>query len=141
MARVRRASREGHDDHWQVSPRGPGGARRRSGLHIGPVRVTPSRVLILLALIGSIGYLIFAVAVVRDVSQIPMLVSGALVLGLVFVGLAVAGGIETYRAGSEGASGRAMLMALLGGGASIIAMGCFAAAIVLSLVIQTEAPR
>jgi len=110
-------------------------------MHVGPIRVTPSRVLILLALIGSIGYLIFAIAVVRDVSQIPMLVSGALVLGLVFLGLAVAGGIETYRAGSEGASGRAMLMAVLGGGASIVAMGCFAAAIVLSLVIQTEAPR
>jgi RsiW-degrading membrane proteinase PrsW (M82 family) len=141
MAPVRRAGREQYDERWQVSPRGPAGQRRRRGVYVGPVRITPSRVLVVIALVGSIAYLLFAITVVRDVSQIPMLVSGAVVLGLVFLGLAVAGGIETYRAGREGASARALLMAVLGGGSSIVAMGCFAGAIVLSLVVQTEGPR
>jgi hypothetical protein len=103
--------------------------------HIGPVRVTPTRVALILALVGSLAYVAFAITV-RDASQIPMLSSGAAVLGLVFAALAGLGAIGTWRAGIEGVARRAFILAILAGFAAMIAAGCFAAAIVLGLVLQ-----
>src|SRR5450759_2764 len=107
------------DPRRQVSPRAPDGSRRRMGLHIGPVRVTPTRVFLAVALLGSLLYLAYAVTV-RDTSQIPALASGALVLGLVFGMLATVGGIETYRAARTGRSARAVLAAVTGGVAGTV---------------------
>ncbi|MBM4407118.1 MAG: hypothetical protein FJ038_00625 [Chloroflexi bacterium] len=107
--------------------------RRRRGLHLGPVAVTPTRVTLLIALVGSVGFLGYAITV-RDPSQIPLLASGAAVLGIVFAALALAGAISAVRAGQEGAGGRSFAMALGGGVAGVIAFGCFGAAIVLALV-------
>jgi hypothetical protein len=108
-------------------------ARRRRGAHIGPLSITPTRVTLLLALIGSVGFLGYAITV-RDPSQIPLLASGAAVLGIVFAALAVGGAVSAVRAGREGSGGRAFAMALAGGVASVIAFGCLGAAIVLALV-------
>jgi hypothetical protein len=105
-------------------------SRRRSGL--GPPRLTATRVTLALALIASIVYLAYAVTV-RDTRQIPLLASGAVVLGLVFGALAVAGGIATFHAGRDGRLLRALLSALAGGVAGIIAAGAFAFALVLVL--------
>ena len=107
--------------------------RRRRGLHLGPVDITPTRVTLLIALIGSVGFLAYAITV-RDPSQIPLLASGAAVLGIVFAALAFSGAVAAIRAGRLGAGGRAFAMALGGGIASVIAFGCFGAAIVLALV-------
>jgi hypothetical protein len=116
--------------------RPPTGSRGRgSGPHIGPVRITPTRVVLFLALVGSLAYLAFAITV-RDASQIPMLSSGAAVLGIVFGALAVLGALSTYRAGVDGRSGQAFALAVMGGVAAMVAAGCFAAAIVLGLVLQ-----
>jgi hypothetical protein len=82
---------------------------------------------------GSLAYLLFAITV-RDASQIPMLASGAAVLGIVFTALAIGGAVETYRAGTRPDGRRAIVLALAGGLAAIIAAGCFAGAIVLALV-------
>ena len=126
-------ARERYDPRYQVSPRRPDGSRGIRGPHIGPVRITPTRVTLGLALIGSLLYPLYAITV-RAASQIPMLASGAAVLGIVFSALAIGGAVETYRAGMEPDGRRAILLALGGGVAAIIAAGCFAGAIVLALV-------
>jgi len=126
-----------YDEDWQVSPRRPDGTRARVGPrvgpHLGPIRITPTRVTAVVALFGSVAYLAYAVTV-RDASQIPMLSSGAAVLGIVFAALAVAGLVATWRAGIDGRGGRAFLSAMFGGVAAMVAAGCFAAAVILALV-------
>lgn len=118
---------------WDGGRYGQTRRQRRGGPSIGPVRLTPVRFVLLLALVGSLAYIAFAITV-RDASQIPMLSSGAAVLGLVFAGLALAGAVATYRAGREGRGRDAFVNATLGGIAAIIAAGCFAGAVVLGLV-------
>lgn len=126
------------DERSQVSPRRPDGSRGRSGPHLGPVRLTATRVTLIVALVGSLLFVLYALTV-RDASSIPMLASGAFVLGLVFSGLAVAGGVATYRAGREGSSGTALGQAILGGAAAIAACGCFAVAAVLAMLWRSPA--
>jgi len=126
-------TRDRIDQRWQVSPRRPDGSRGPRGPHLGPLRITPIRVVLAIALVGSLLYLLFALTV-RDASSIPMLASGAAVLGIVFSALAIGGAIATYRAGLAGDGQQAILLALAGGLAAIIATGCFAGAIVLALV-------
>jgi hypothetical protein len=121
------------DERWQVSPRRPDGGRGRAGAHLGPIRLTPTRVMLAIAMVGSLLYIVFALAIVREKTQIPLLSSGAGVLGVVFAALAVSGGYATYRAGDDGSAARALGMAVLGGIAGVIAAGCFAAALILAL--------
>jgi hypothetical protein len=116
-----------------VSRRNPDGTAAREGAHLGPVRITPTRVVLLVAVVGSIGYLAYAVTV-RDAAQIPMLASGAAVLGIVFSALALAGVMETVRAARADRPGRSVVAAVFGGLAGIFAFGCFAAAAVLALL-------
>jgi hypothetical protein len=104
---------------------------------VGPVRLTPTRVVLGIALGGSALYLLFAL-VNRDQRQVPLLVSGAVALGLAFAALAVMGAAETYRAATAGAAGRAFLVALAGGVAALVAFGCFSAALLLALVWETR---
>jgi hypothetical protein len=94
--------------------------------------VTPTRVILAIAVLGSIAFLAYAVTV-RDTRQIPLLASGAAVLGLVFATLAAAGGVATFRAGRDGQVGRALAMAIGGGVAGMIAAGAFAFALVIVL--------
>lgn len=110
--------------------------RRRRGLHIGPLDITPTRVTLLVALIGSTAFLVYAITV-RDLSQIPLLASGAAVLGIVFGALALSGVMGSVRAGRTGHGGRAFALSVGGGIAALIAAGCLAASIVLALVWRT----
>jgi hypothetical protein len=116
-----------------VSRRNPDGTRARQGVHVGSVRMTATRVILLVAVVGSVGYLVYALTV-RDASQIPMLASGAAVLGMVFAAVALAGAIETVRAARADRPGRSVVAAIFGGISGIIACGCFAAAAVLALL-------
>jgi hypothetical protein len=116
-----------------VSRRNPDGTRAREGAHIGPVRITATRIVLLVAVAGSVGYLVYALTV-RDATQIPMLASGAAVLGIVFAALALAGAVETVRAARADRPGRSVAAAIFGGVAGIVACGCFAAAAVLALL-------
>lgn len=131
-----RPVRESIDDRWQVSPRRADGSSARSGAHIGPLQVTPTRVILLIALVGSLAYLAYALVLVRDTSAIPMLSSGAFVLGLVFLALGVAGAVGMNRASRERRDGNALLLGLGGGLSVLIALFCFAGAAVLALVLQ-----
>jgi hypothetical protein len=115
----------------EVGPRAEapaaGPRRRRRRL------ITPTRVTLFIALVGSVAFLLYAVTV-RDTSQIPLLASGLAVLGIVFSALALSGARGAMSAGRDGSGGRAFAMALSGGIASVIAFGCFGAAIVLAMV-------
>jgi hypothetical protein len=97
------------------------------------MRLTPTRVTLGIALAGSLVFVLYAITV-RDSSQIPMLAAGALVLGLVFAALAIAGAIATYRAAADGRGALAFADAVLGGIAAVIAFGCLAMAVILALV-------
>ena len=104
--------------------------------HIGPVPVTATGVLIAVALLGSLVYMAFAVTV-RDASQIPLLASGAVVLGLVFAAVAFVGARAAWRSSIGGRDGRAFGHALIGGIASLVAAACFAGAFILATLSQT----
>ena len=99
----------------------------------GPIAITPTGILLVIALIGSVLYLLYAITV-RDASQIPLLASGAAVLGIVFVAVAVTGLIATWRSSIGGRDGRALAHAVIGGVACLAAAGSFAVAIILGLV-------
>ncbi len=129
-------SGERRNDRWQVSPRAADGSRRRIGPHLGPLRITPVRLALAVALVGSGLFNLLAVVIVRDERQIPMLSAGFGVMGIVFAALALGGAIATFRAGSEGRSGRALLLAVAGGVAAVAAAGCFAASVILALVLE-----
>jgi hypothetical protein len=105
---------------------------------IGPVPVTVTGVLIVVALIGSLAYLAYAVTV-RDASQIPLLASGAVVLGIVFAAVAFVGARAAWRSSIRGRDGRAIAHALVGGIASLVAAACFAGAFILATLSQTPA--
>ncbi len=100
--------------------------------------MTPTRVTLGVALVGSVLFVAYAITV-RDASQIPLLAAGALVLGLVFAALAVAGAVATYRAAADGRSAVAFTDALLGGAAALVSFGCFALTVVLALVWRPSA--
>ncbi len=92
-------------------------------------RISPGVVILAIALIGSMAYLLYAITV-RDPSQIPLLASGAVVLGLVFGALAIYSLRATWRAGMAERNGRAIALGLLGGVAAMISAGCFALAMI-----------
>jgi hypothetical protein len=113
------------------SPRSEEPPERR----LGPIPLSPTAILLFIALIGSGAYLLYAITV-RDATQIPLLASGAVVLGIVFVAIAVTGLIATWRSSVRGRDGRALAHALVGGIACLAAAGCFAVAIILGMVSQ-----
>jgi hypothetical protein len=126
-----------------MSDRRPEPARRRPAnttqtatRRIGPVPVTVTGILIVVALVGSLVYLLYAVTV-RDASQIPLLASGAVVLGIVFAAVAFVGARAAWRSSLGGRDGRAFAHALVGGIASLVAAACFAGAFILATLSQT----
>ena len=106
---------------------------RAPGTYVAGIRITPARVMLAVALVGSVLFVVYGV-IVRDATQVPMLSAGFGVLGIVFSALALAGAVATFRAATEGRGGRAFAFALLGGGAAILAAACFSSAVVLALV-------
>ena len=92
-------------------------------------RITPGRVILAVALIGSIAFTAY-VLTVRDASQIPLLVAGAAALGIVFLALAAYMLRSTWKAGVAERNGRAVVLGLGGGFAAIIGMMCLAAAMI-----------
>jgi drug/metabolite transporter (DMT)-like permease len=106
---------------------------RETGPHIGPFPVTPTGILLLVALVGSVGYFLYTLTV-REASQIPLLAAGLVVLGIVFAAIAGFGLRATWRSSVRGRDGRALAHALVGGFACLAAASCFAGAIILGMV-------
>ncbi|MBF8289059.1 MAG: hypothetical protein HW391_27 [Chloroflexi bacterium] len=122
------------DDRSHVTRRRAGGSSGRTGAFLGPVRVTPIRLVLVIALLGSIGYIAYAILMVDDLAQIPMVTSGAAVLGLAFTAVSVGAAVRMVRAWQDGGQGRTLVFAVLGGITGVIALGCFAGALILALV-------
>jgi hypothetical protein len=112
-------------------------AREPESTRVGPIPIAVTGVLIAIALIGSLVYLAYALLVVRDASQIPLLVSGAVVLGIVFVVMAAVGVRAAWKSSVGGRDGRAFAHAIVGGLASLAAAVCFAGAYILAAVSRT----
>jgi hypothetical protein len=113
--------------------RGParaGGMRPDRDGASGGRRISPGVIFLAVAIVGSIAYMAYTVTV-RDTSQIPLLASGAVVLAVVFAALAAYSLRAILRAGTDGRDGRALLLALVGGGAAMAAAGFAAGAIIL----------
>ncbi len=98
-------------------------------------RPGPTLVIASIALIGSGVFLLYAITL-RSKDQVPLLVTGAVVLGIVFAVLAATGAVGAYRTATENRSGAALANALGGGIAALIAFALFSFAIVLGLVWQ-----
>lgn len=93
-------------------------------------RISPGAVFLVIALVGSVAYLGYVVTV-RDNAQPALLASGAVVLGISFLALALYSLQAAWRAGMAGRGGRALLVGLVGGGAAMAASGAFAGAAIL----------
>ena len=106
---------------------------RRTGPHLGPIPITATGVLIAIALVLSLAYVGYAISV-RDPSQIPLLASGLVVLGLVFAAIALVGARASWRSSIRGSDARAFGHALVGGIASLVAAGCLSLAVILFLI-------
>lgn len=119
-----------------------GGARRPPQAYRpvagGGRRISPGAVMLAIALGGSVVFALFTITV-RDASQIPLLASGAAVLGIAFCALAAYSARATWRAGIRGRNQRAVATALAGGMAAIIGAGCLAGAIILFMLSQRPA--
>lgn len=100
--------------------------------------MSPGAVILVIALGGSVLFALFTITV-RDASQIPLLASGAAVLGIAFLALAAYSARSTWHAGIEGRNQRAVIMALAGGLAAIIGAGCLAGAIILFMLSRPPA--
>ncbi len=125
-------SRHQYDARSQAVPQDPSG-RRRAGPHIGPVRITPVRVMLLIALAGGLGFLAWSV-LVRDQLQVPLMATGFAICGLVFAATAVLSVAAVVRAGREGRDGAAVLTALVGGLFAVAALMSLAVAWIASLI-------
>ena len=79
-----------------VSPRGPAGQPGQSE----GFRLSPGVVFLAIALVLSVVYGIYALTV-RDTSQIPLLASGAVVVGIAFGALALYSLSAVWRAGDR----------------------------------------
>ena len=112
----------------------PRRTQRRPGLWIGPFELTPIRAVVLLAFVGSSAFILWAIIKVRDASQIPMLSSGFLVLGIACSAVAVGALIELWRAAARARMARALAMALGGGAFALAAIGCFTATVIFALL-------
>jgi hypothetical protein len=124
----------GEHDRSHVVPRRADGSAGRTGLHLGPLRLTPIRLVIGLAFLGSAGFIGLAILRVRDTTQIPMLSSGFAVLGLATTGIAIAILVELWRAAVDGRNARAMALAILGGIVGLGAIACFTLTVLLALL-------
>lgn len=123
------------DDRYVGGPyrSAPERAPRRSGPHVGPLQITPLRTTLGVAMLGSLLIVAYGL-LARDSTQLPMLIAGGAISGVVLVVGALAGVIAAYQTAAAGRAGSALVYALAAGLTILAAAGAFAAAIILALV-------
>jgi hypothetical protein len=128
-----RASQDRYDDRWAAADRGyaRSGARERRG------PITPLRVVLLLAILGALAYIAYTILFVRDTSALPLLIAGAVLLGILFLVLAAVAGRGVWVAGREGRTRDAWVLAIGGGIAAMIGFGSLAMAVIGLLLLQS----
>lgn len=106
--------------------RGPAAPERRK-------IVTPARLVLLVALIGSIAFLAWGV-LTRGPTQVPFLITGLGILGITLATIALGGAVVSWRSGVRGRGGRAFVAAVFGGLFAIAAFVCFTGAVIFTLL-------
>ena len=111
----------------------PAPERQGRGPRIGPLRITPARVFLGLALLGGLGFLAYSL-LLRDALQVPLMATGFAICGIVF-GIAAAMSIgAVLRAGREGRDGTAVVTSLAGGLLAVGSMLSLAAAVIMAMI-------
>ena len=116
-----------------AAPATASASKRRRGPHLGPVAITPVRVILLIALVGGLAFLGYSL-LTRDTLQVPLMASGFAVIGLVFAAMAVLALVSVVRSGRAGRDGTAVATALLGGLLAAGAMMALAAAVIMGMI-------
>ena len=91
------------------------------------------RATLLIALVGGIGFLVYA-TFARDQLQVPMMATGFAICGLVFAAVAVLAVRGVVQAGRDGRDARAVLSALAGGFVAVGALMFLAAALIMGMI-------
>ncbi len=128
----RRATTTTYDDEPRYRTSGTP-SRGRSGPHLGPIRITPARVFLVVALLGGLGFLAYSIFF-RDALQVPLMATGFFVVGVVFAIAAVMSIGAVVTAGRESRDGAAFFTALFGGFLAVAALMCLAAAVIMSMI-------
>src|SRR3954466_1478876 len=119
-----------------MTPSQPAAARsaeRRRGAHLGPIAITPIRVILFIALVGGFAFLLYSL-LVRDQLQVPLMASGFAVIGLVLAAMAVLALVSVIRSGRAGRDGTAVVTALFGGLLAAAALMALAAAAIMGMI-------
>jgi hypothetical protein len=106
---------------------------RRRGPHLGPIAITPVRVMLLVALVGGLAFLAYSL-LIRDTLQVPLMATGFLVCGIVFGLMAVLAVVAVIRAGHERRDGTAVLAALAGGALAVASMLSLAGGLIFAMI-------
>ena len=103
MSNARRTAPQPDDDELARSS-----APRRRGPHIGPLRITPGRVFLFVALLGGLGFLAYSIFF-RDALQVPLMATGFAICGIAFAIAAFMSLAGVISAGHEGRDGTGVL--------------------------------
>jgi len=114
-----------------MSSRSQTASRRRP--HVGPLKITPIRVMLLVGLLGGLGFLAYA-TFVRDQLQVPLMATGFFMVGIVFAAMAVIALLSVVRSGRDGHGGTAVAAALIGGLLAFGALMSLAGAIIMGMI-------
>jgi hypothetical protein len=128
MSNARRTAPQPDDDELARSS-----APRRRGPHNRPLRITPGRVFLFVALLGGLGFLAYSIFF-RDALQVPLMATGFAICGIAFAIAAFMSLAGVISAGHEGRDGRAFFTSLVGGLLALAAMGCLAAAVIMGMI-------
>ena len=118
------------EDRWRAAGTP---SRGRQGPHLGPIRITPARVFLIVALLGGLGFLAYSI-LFRDALQVPLMASGFAVVGIVLGIAAVMSIGAVVTAGREHRDGAAFFTALFGGFLAVGSLMCLAAAVIMSMI-------
>jgi len=100
-------------------------------------QIAPGRIAVLVAFAISIVVIGFAARIDQSDTQLPLLTTGFVLLGLVFLTLAAWGCLALIHAGDEQDGRTAFFAALFGGLSAIAAAASLGGAVVLALIWKT----
>ena len=99
-------------------------------------RLQPAPVVLTAGSLGSLAFLLMSVT--SHTTPLGVLMSAAVVTGLIFGADAIVASRATWRASQDGETGLAFLLAFIGGLSSLIGLGALAGTLVMVLVLNSR---
>ena len=118
------------------APRSPTAPARASASGGKRLRASLPVIVFGIALLGSIGYIVYVVREVQD-QQIDLLSYGFGALGLTFAAIALSCVFAMWRASSRAEGGRSFGLAILGGFAALGAIGSFSVMALMTMLLNS----